>query len=93
MDDARIWREFFQTWPSQLGQSGVLVTTFDEQIPFGGFLTSDNVLLLERRAPDAVGARKVILTYGSIASVKIVDPVKSKVFTAAGFTGSLANKK
>jgi hypothetical protein len=41
MDTATLWRDFFVKWPKGLGRSGVLVTSFDEQIPFVGFMTND----------------------------------------------------
>lgn len=79
------WREYFENWPEQLPRRGVVVAIYQEQIPFDNFLTKKDVILFERRAPDALGARKVLLQYGHIQGVKIVDPVKLSVFQAAGF--------
>ncbi len=63
---------------------GVLVTAFGEQIAFEAFAASSEMLLLERRAPDTVGARLVILGYGGIQALKITDVVKMKAFESLG---------
>jgi hypothetical protein len=79
------WQDFFLHWPEQLPRRGVVVASYQEQIPFDNFLTKGDVILFERRAPDALGARKVLIQYCHIMAVKIVDPVKVTVFQAAGF--------
>ena len=84
-DVADIWRQCFQQWPVDLDRRGVLVTSFDEQIPFEGFATSEEMVLLERRAPDTVGARMVLIAYQNIQALKIVDVAKLKSFQALGF--------
>ncbi len=85
-DAAEIWRRCFQEWPSELERRGVLITSFGDQIPFDGFATSSEMLLVERRAPDTVGARMVLLPYGNIQGLKILDVVKLKAFQSLGFT-------
>jgi len=80
-----VWRNFFVNWPKGIERQGVVVTNFNDQVPFVNFLLSEHMILLSRRAPDAVGARKVIMPYGNIVAVKIVDPVNDEVFEAAGF--------
>ena len=45
MDAGTIWRDYFLKWPKELPRRGVLVTSFGEQIPFDGFLTTDTLLL------------------------------------------------
>jgi hypothetical protein len=92
MDTGAIWHNFFLAWPKDMLRRGVLVTTFEEQIPFDGFLTTDTLLLLERRTPDTIGARKVILPFGNIAAIKLVDVVKQKILATAGFAGDLPNQ-
>ena len=92
MNDSSIWSLFFQKWPPKLAQRGVVVTAWGDQIPFSGFLRTKDTVLLERQTPDAIGARKVLLTYGQIASVKIVDPVGPEVFSEAGFQGQLITR-
>ena len=51
------WRQCFQKWPKDVPQRGVLVTNFQEQIAFEGFMASDTMLIVERKAPDTVGAQ------------------------------------
>jgi len=85
-DAAEIWRHCFCNWPAELERRGVLVTSFGEQIAFDGFATSDDLLLLERRAPDAVGARTVLVAYRNVEALKIVDVTKAKTFASMGFT-------
>jgi hypothetical protein len=85
MDTAQIWRAFFAEWPAGLPPRGVLVTSFDDQIPFSSYWTADSLLILERRTPDAMGGRQVIIPYGKIEAVKVTDPVNTQIFTAAGF--------
>jgi len=88
MDASAKWKSFFLHWPPDLPRRGVVVTSYNEQVPFESFLTSESMLLVERRAPDAVGARKVVLLYESVQAVKVVDPVDAAVFNVAGFRGA-----
>jgi hypothetical protein len=81
------WRDFFVQWPVDLNRRGIIVTSFGEQIPFSGFWTNANHLLLERQTPDSLGARTIILEYAQISAMKIVDVVKSKSFQSIGFEG------
>jgi hypothetical protein len=90
--DASSWNRFFQKWPPNLPQRGVLVTSYNEQIAFAGFLRADEYLLLERQTPDSVGARKIILPYSQILSLKITDPVGGEIFLEAGFSGKLPQR-
>ena len=92
MEKSKIWNRFFREWPADLPTRGVVATSFDEQIVFVGYLVADDLLLLERQAPDTVGARKVIIPFSLIDAVKIVDPVKGAVFEASGFKGTLPEK-
>ncbi len=86
MDAGSIWKECFCKWPAEIARRGVLVTSYEDQIPFEGFLTSEHLLLVERRTPDTSGARQVLLAYHSIVAVKITDVVKIKAFQPFGFT-------
>ena len=90
-DLADVWRKYFQHWPKGLAHTGVLVTE-EEQIPFAGFLYTDEMLLIERRTPDTQGARKVLVPYSTIVALKIVDVVTDKPFREAGFQGTLPTK-
>ncbi|MEE8450594.1 MAG: hypothetical protein V3R99_01735 [Thermoguttaceae bacterium] len=86
------WKAYFSNWPETMAKKGILITNFDEQIPFAGFLASDSFLLLDRQTPDALGARTVILPYGSMTALKLTDVVDQKVFHSIGFEGSLKKR-
>jgi hypothetical protein len=92
MDIETVWKDFFGKWPADVERRGILVTNYDEQIPFDGFLTSDTMVLVERRAPDTVGARKVLIPFQNIVSIKITDVIKAKSFQAAGFEDARQRK-
>jgi len=92
MDTGTAWRDFFASWPKDMPHRGVLVTNFDEQVPFDGFMTTDTLLLVERRTPDTIGARKLILPFANILAIKLTDVVRQKIFAAGGFTGELPNQ-
>jgi hypothetical protein len=83
------WQQYFQNWPQEVPPRGIVVTRSDEQVPFDGFLTSDTMLLLQRKTPDNVGARKVLLAFEDVAAIKFVDVVRGKAFETAGFVGKL----
>jgi hypothetical protein len=85
MDATNAWQDFFRKWPAELERRGVVVTAFDEQIPFDGFATSERLLLLDRKIPDTLGARKILLSYSQVLAVKITDVVKMKAFHSLGF--------
>ena len=80
-----IWRKFLASWPKGLNQSGVVVTSTNEQVPFCSYLMAEHVVMLERPAPDTVGARKVLMPYSKIDAIKITEAVGNEVFTDAGF--------
>lgn len=84
------FRKLFSTWPETISRRGVVVTTLNEAIAFKGFMLKEDMLLLERQAPDAMGARFVMLEYGAIAAVKLVDPLKQEAFVPLGFEGRLS---
>ena len=92
-DAAELWRNCFQGWPADLERRGVLVTAFNEQIPFESFATSEDLLLIERRTPDTVGGRTVIIAYTAIQAVKIVDVTKVKTFQPMGFVAPRPSRK
>ena len=89
MGSGSTWQQCFQKWPKDIPQRGIVVTHFGEQVPFDGFLTTDTMLLLQRKTPDNAGARKVLIAYDEVAAVKFVDVVRSKAFESAGFVGTL----
>jgi hypothetical protein len=85
MDAAEAWRKCLTDWPADVARRGVLVTAYGEQIPFDSFTVSPEMLLVERRTPDVVGARAVLIAFEHIQSVKIVDIIKPKSFAPLGF--------
>jgi hypothetical protein len=89
MESGTTWERFFRNWPKDVPTRGFVVTSFDEQIPFDGFLSNEGMVLLERKTPDNLGARKVLLAYENIVAVKFADVIKSKAFEGAGFCGKI----
>jgi hypothetical protein len=86
------WKAWFRGWPAELPRNGVVITISGEQIPFHGFLAGEDMVLLQRRTPDSLGSRQVLLPYQRIDSLKITDVVSPKVFAAAGFVGKLPKR-
>jgi hypothetical protein len=85
-----IWKDVFNNWPAALPKRGVIVSMLNEQVPFKSFLVKGDTVLLERTNPDAIGARYIVLAYDAIHMLKITDPLKESVLTAAGYAGQLA---
>jgi len=83
-----VWKDYFTHWPKNLPTTGVIVTSYDEQIQFVGFMTGETLLMMERRAPDTTGARKVLIPYDNIVALKLIDVVNESVFVAMGFKPS-----
>lgn len=79
------WRSIFENWPQSLPKEGLIVTTFQEQIPFSNFLISGGVLLVERDKPDSLGARKVMISYDAISAVKFTNVLELARYQALGF--------
>ena len=88
MDRATVWKNFCTKWPKSLPRKGVLVSEGNEQTPFQEFLISEDVILLQRRAPDTMGAREVILPFSEIVSLKMTEVVKPAAYREAGFHGA-----
>jgi len=85
MDTAESWRSLFENWPESIPREGIVVTNFQETIPFNNYLISGGLLLLERDKPDSQGARKVMLAYDAISAVKISNPMELVRFQVMGF--------
>ena len=85
MDISDCWRELFCQWPEAIPREGIIVTTFQETIPFINFMTSGGVLLVERDRPDSSGARKVMVAFGAIAAVKSTNTLDFDRYKAWGF--------
>lgn len=90
---SQIWHDCFSNWPAEISRQGVLVTSFGEQIAFENFAISPRMLLVERRAPDTVGARTVIVAFEQIAALKIIDVAKAKAYQSMGFVPPPAKGK
>ncbi|HEX4415912.1 MAG TPA: hypothetical protein VH107_19935 [Lacipirellulaceae bacterium] len=85
-----VWQELFLKWPTGIPKRGLVMSILNEAIPFKSFMLKGEMLLLERTNPDPMGSRYVLLDYGAIHLVKLIDPVKEEIFTSAGFTGHFA---
>lgn len=85
METSQAWSQLFENWPDSIPREGMIVTRFQETIPFKNFMISSGLLLVERESPDSVGARKVILGYDGIMAVKIANPMDLVRFQVMGF--------
>lgn len=80
-------RRIFAEWPASIARQGLIVTAFGEAIPFCSYMLCGDLILLERKTPDAAGARRVIMPLDGIQAVKILDAIEMPRFTAMGFQG------
>ncbi len=85
MQSAEYWQSLFEGWPASFPTQGIVVTTYDESIPFVNFMIGEGMLVLERDRPDSSNARKVILSYANIAAVKITETFDLVRFQELGF--------
>jgi hypothetical protein len=85
MHAAEAWRSLFENWPQSIPRNGLLVTAYGETIGFKDFLISGTMVIIERETPDSLGARKVIVTYDGIASVKLTNPMELVKYQVMGF--------
>jgi hypothetical protein len=85
MEATEVWRSVFENWPETIPREGLLVTTFNETIPFNAFLVSGGALLVDRDRPDTFGARKVMVAYSAIQAVKITSVLELGRFQVMGF--------
>jgi hypothetical protein len=85
MHTAEAWRTLFENWPEAIPRQGILITSFNESIPFRDFLISGSIVLVERETPDSLGARKVMVAYDAISAVKITNPMDLARFQVMGF--------
>ncbi len=92
-DNAASWRHLFSGWPAGVPYRGVVVTSFDEQIPFEAFQFTESMLLLDRPTPDTLGARRIIVPFTNIAAVKITEVTQEKAFEPVGFAAPTATSK
>jgi hypothetical protein len=85
VDLSEVWRSLFENWPESIPREGILVTTFNEHVPFNGFLIAGGVLLVDRDKPDTYGARKVMIAYSAILAIKLTSVMEMGRFQAMGF--------
>ena len=88
--EGAVWKQFFYDWPVDIPPRGIMVSQQGEAVPFKAFLLRSDVVMLQRPAPDAMGARFLFVPYDEIAIVKLTDPLKQEHFTTGGFEGQLA---
>jgi hypothetical protein len=86
MDTAQAWQNFFENWPGTLPQHGIVITSFQETIPFVRFMITDGIIALERDRPDSIGGRKVVVAFSAISAVKMTDTGDFTRFADMGFT-------
>lgn len=84
MESAQAWRSLFENWPDNIPKEGMLVTAV-ETIQFNDFMVSGGLLLIDRDRPDAMGARKMMVPYGNIISVKMQTTMDIAQFQVMGF--------
>lgn len=85
MESVEYWQALFESWPDAIQRKGSVVTKQGESIPFINFLISGGLLLIERDGPDASGARKFIVSYESIAIIKLTTAAEMSQFQVMGF--------
>jgi hypothetical protein len=92
-DETATWRDFFTQWPTAIKRKGIVVSSFDEQIPFDDFLVSQTIIVLQRPTPDAVGGRHVALPLCDVRAMKFTDAAfKGEMLFSAGFQGGPPKK-
>jgi hypothetical protein len=92
MQPETCWKAFFLKWPKDLPRRGILVTVLNDQHPFKAFMTTDEMVLLERQNPDPLGSRILMLEFNQIALVKLTDVIQQSIFKKMGFVGKLSGK-
>ena len=80
-------RRIFAEWPSSIPRQGIIVSNFGESLPFCNFMLCGDLILVERKTPDAAGGRRVIMGLDGILAIKIIDAIEMPRFTAMGFVG------
>jgi hypothetical protein len=78
-------RRLLAEWPASIPRQGLMVTSFGETLPFVGYMLQGDLVLVERKTPDAQGGRRVIVPLAAILAIKIVDAIDMARFTAMGF--------
>ncbi len=89
MESTESWRSLFENWPEAIPREGMIVTNFQETIPFVNFMVSGGILLVERDKPDSYGARKVFVNYTAISALKLASTLELARFQVMGFQAPL----
>lgn len=92
MTPSENWKSFFTDWPAGFPRSGIVVSVFNEAIPYRNFWLKDDMLLLERTIPDATGGRFLILGFEVITQVKFVNPLNEATIAESGFAVNSSDK-
>lgn len=79
------WRTLFESWPESIPRKGLVVNKMGESMQFCNFMISGGILLMDRETPDGQGARKIMIGYDQIMSVKITAPIDLARFSVMGF--------
>ncbi|MBA2115709.1 hypothetical protein [Bremerella alba] len=87
--EKNMWLDLFERWPKDMPQKGVIMSELNESIPFVGFALDENMVVVQRQTPDAIGARQAIIPFNSISYLKITAIVPPKAYTEFGFKGAL----
>jgi hypothetical protein len=87
MDPVEYWRQIFHKWPKEMTRRGIIVTKVNETVPFKGFMTTEDMVVLDRTNPDPLGSRFVMIGYGAIEILKFIDALKEDAFAKLGFAG------
>jgi hypothetical protein len=92
MTPAENWKSFFTEWPAEFPRNGIVISTLNEAMPFKNFWLKDDMLLLERTNPDALGGRFLILGFEVINSIKLISPLNQAAIDRSGFAASSPEK-
>lgn len=89
MQSVEGWRSILENWPEVIPKKGIVVTTYQESIPFQNYLLSNGIVLFERDKPDSLGSRKVMLSYEAICAIKLTDTMELARYQVMGFQPTL----
>lgn len=87
--EKNVWRDLLERWPKDMPHKGVIMTELNESIPFVGFAYDDDLMVVQRQTPDAIGARQAIIPFRAISYLKITAIVLPKTYTEFGFKGTM----
>jgi len=80
-------QSLFENWPGNFPRTGVLITNFQETIPFNDFRVNEGIVLLQRERPDTIGARKMMVSFSAIVALKLTGVEELSVYDQMGFHG------